>query len=293
MRVGIVLVVVIVAVILGASTVGYWYYGSRPAQPQEFGADFTWEANFLTVRFVPTPQDPDPPLRYSYQWDFGDSGNGTSWGELEPINRTIIQVHRYDRPGTYRVVLTVQDLPRYATVAKNVTVPPQEPVACPNSVGLCFSTTVSGVVDGDTVEIEDGYLKVRLVLVDAPELYESGGAEARGYLQTLCLGSPALIDEDDWQIGADPHGRILAVVYCGGTNANAVMISSGHADTYYLFCSESEFGSEAWTGCSSPPPTPPTAPAPAVERTARNITSSEATRHPTLPAPYGMDLRSP
>jgi len=249
MRVVIVLVVVIVAVIVAVSMAWYWYDGYRPTQPQEFVADFTWEANFLTVRFVPTPQDPDPPLRYSYNWDFGDSGNGTSWTEVDHINRTLTTVHTYDRPGSYKVVLTVGDLPRYATVAKNVTVPPQEPSACPNSVGLCFSTTVSGVVDGDTVDVEGGYLRIRLVLVDAPELSESGGAEVRGYLETLCLGSPALIDEDDWQIGADPYGRILAVVYCGGANANAAMISSGHADTYHSFCTESEFGSEAWTGC--------------------------------------------
>ena len=32
------------------------------------------------------------------------------------------------------------------------------------------------------------------------------------------------------------------------------MISSRHADTYFRFCSESEFGGDAWAGCSSPPP---------------------------------------
>ncbi len=37
----------------------------------------------------------------------------------------------------------------------------------------------------------------------------------------------------------------------------SAMISSGHADTSCESCSESEFGSGAWTGCSSPPPPPP------------------------------------
>ena len=50
------------------------------------------------------------------------------------------------------------------------------------------------------------------------------------------------------------------MVTCGGTNANAALIAAGHADTYYQFCSESEFGGEAWTGCSSPPPPPPPPP---------------------------------
>jgi len=44
------------------------------------------------------------------------------------------------------------------------------------------------------------------------------------------------------------------VVICGGMNANAARIASGHADTYRQFCSESAFGGEAWTGCSTPPP---------------------------------------
>jgi micrococcal nuclease len=66
---------------------------------------------------------------------------------------------------------------------------------------------------------------------------------------SICAGAHALIDEDDFQIGADPYGRVLAVVYCDGTNANAAMIASGLAKTYYRFCSSSEFEHESWTGC--------------------------------------------
>lgn len=121
---------------------------------------------------------------------------------------------------------------------------------------LCIETTVTQVVDGDTIDVGSG-LRIRLVLVDAPEPGETGGPGAKTYLESLCLGAQALIDEDDWQVGDDPYGRVLAVVHCRGTNANAAMISSGHADTYYYFCSASEFGNEAWTGCSSPPPPPP------------------------------------
>ncbi len=137
--------------------------------------------------------------------------------------------------------------------------PPREQSDCPRSTGLCIEREVTRVIDGDTLDVEGG-LRIRLVLVDAPELSESGGLEARDYLTDLCLGTLALIDEDDFQISDDPYGRILAVVYCGGTNANAALISSGHADTYHRFCSESEFGSKAWTGCSSAPPPPPPPP---------------------------------
>ncbi len=133
--------------------------------------------------------------------------------------------------------------------------PPPEQSDCPRSNGLCEEREVTRVIDGDTLDVEGG-LRIRLVLVDAPELSESGGTAARDFLTDLCLGSLALIDEDDFQIGDDPFGRTLAVVYCDGTNANAALISSGHAYTYSRFCSESEFESQAWTGCSSPPPPP-------------------------------------
>jgi len=120
----------------------------------------------------------------------------------------------------------------------------------------CFETNVTRVVDGDTVDVSGG-LRIRLVLVDAPELSEIGGPEAKTYLESLCLNASALIDEDDLQVGDDPYGRVLAVVYCAGTNANAAMISAGRAETYYAFCSDSEFGNETWTGCSTSPPPPP------------------------------------
>lgn len=136
--------------------------------------------------------------------------------------------------------------------------PPQEQSPCPKSFGLCIERNVTRVTDGDTLDVE-GDLQIRLVLVDAPELYETGGSAAQLYLENLCLNSLALIDEDDFQIGDDPYGRVIAVVYCRGTNANAAMISSGHAETYYEFCDESEFGKEEWTGCASAPPPPPPA----------------------------------
>src|SRR5713226_8220386 len=119
-----------------------------------------------------------------------------------------------------------------ASGGNNPTTTNPTPSACPRSVGLCIERNVTRVIDGDTLDIEGG-LRIRLVLVNAPELNASGGPESRDYLTGLCLGSRALVDEDDFQIGRDPYGRVLAVVYCGGTNANAAMMSSGHATTYY------------------------------------------------------------
>ncbi|MFQ5919238.1 MAG: thermonuclease family protein, partial [Thermoplasmata archaeon] len=61
--------------------------------------------------------------------------------------------------------------------------PPQEP-DCPNTVGLWVYCEVTRVLDGDTLDIEDGR-RIRLVLVDAPGLSEPGGPEARDYLTDL------------------------------------------------------------------------------------------------------------
>ncbi len=87
--------------------------------------------------------------------------------------------------------------------------PPPEQSDCPRSNGLCVKREVTRVIDGDTLDVQGG-LRIRLVLVDAPELSESGGPAARDFLTDLCLGSLALIDEDDFQIGNDPFGRTLA-----------------------------------------------------------------------------------
>lgn len=82
---------------------------------------------------------------------------------------------------------------------------------CYGSAG-CYTGHVSKVIDGDTIEV-DG-VSVRLVLVDTPEYGEYGYDEAGNYIRALCpVGSPVLIDVDDWQ-ESDRYGRILGVVYC-------------------------------------------------------------------------------
>src|SRR5437667_11560603 len=47
--------------------------------------------------------------------------------------------------------------------------PNPTPSACPRSVGLCIERNVTRVIDGDTLDVE-GSIRIRLVLVNAPEL---------------------------------------------------------------------------------------------------------------------------
>src|SRR3989304_2459601 len=100
--------------------------------------------------------------------------------------------------------------------------PPPETDPTPGCKGtdanaLCYVGTVTHIVDGDTLDVGD--YRIRLVLVDAPERGQSGFTEATNLLASTCpVGSQARVDEDDWQIGDDPYGRVLAVVTCGGSS---------------------------------------------------------------------------
>jgi hypothetical protein len=70
---------------------------------------------------------------------------------------------------------------------------------------------ITGVVDGDTVELLGGQ-RVRLVGYNAYELSEPLGALARQELRSLCLGE-AYLDVDDLE-PQDRHGRVLGYLWC-------------------------------------------------------------------------------
>ncbi len=114
----------------------------------------------------------------------------------------------------------------------------------------CFDGTITKIVDGDTLEVND--VSIRLTLVDAPEYNEEGGSEATAFASSICpIGSTAKVDEDDGQTEGS-YGRMIAVVYCRGKNLNAELIINGYATVYEEFCNVSEFANEDWAkehGC--------------------------------------------
>lgn len=128
--------------------------------------------------------------------------------------------------------------------------PPPPPAAtdptCRGTAG-CFTGAVTYIVDGDTLDIGD--TRIRLALVNTPEVGDPGSQEATDATTAICpIGSSALVDEDDGQTGGS-YGRTIAVVYCGGTNLNAALLAGGYAVLVDYYCSVSEFADEAWTGC--------------------------------------------
>jgi micrococcal nuclease len=124
------------------------------------------------------------------------------------------------------------------TVYKSGSVPQQSSLVAPSRINVELQGTVTGIVDGDTIDV-DG-TRIRLALVDTPERGESGFMEATQFTASLCpIGSTAQVDVDDGQ--APSYGRTVAVVYYGGRNLNAELWRNGYARIDERFLGVSEF----------------------------------------------------
>ena len=117
--------------------------------------------------------------------------------------------------------------------------------------------TITGVVDGDT--LDRGEERIRLSLVNTPERGESGYVDATNFMHEHCpVGTHAVYDEDDGQPDGS-YGRLIAAVWCLGHDdempdkpINAMLVESGHARVLPWFCESSEFGDHDWAqdiGC--------------------------------------------
>jgi micrococcal nuclease len=113
----------------------------------------------------------------------------------------------------------------------------------------CIQGTVTDIVDGDTLDVDS--IRIRLTLVNTPEIGEAGYDEATAFTLSLCpVGSQALVDEDDIQTGGS-FGRMVAKVTCGDKILNAELLDNGYAKVLTQYCSSTEFIHEDWAkrGC--------------------------------------------
>lgn len=114
----------------------------------------------------------------------------------------------------------------------------------------CFTGTVTKIVDGDTLDVDNR--RIRLALVNTPERGDTGFSEATAFTSLLCpVGSTVLVDQDDGQL-FDRYDRMVAKVFCDGRILNAELLYAGHAEMYTQFCTVSEFANESWAreyGC--------------------------------------------
>jgi len=107
------------------------------------------------------------------------------------------------------------------------------------------------VVDGDTFDaFPTG--RVRLADIDAPEFWEEGYEESKGYLTSLILGKTVYLDVDDVSV-MDRYNRLVCVVYVRYNsthilNVNLLLVIKGYAklSDYPNEFSPSEWGLYAY-----------------------------------------------
>ena len=118
--------------------------------------------------------------------------------------------------------------------------------------GGCFEGTVTKVIDGDTLDINN--VRIRLALVNTPETYQDGYLQAKQYVESNCgVGTRAMVDEDDGQ-KAGSYGRMIGLVFCDrlDPSLNKAILTSGNAKVLAQYCGVSEFSDKDWAqqyGC--------------------------------------------
>lgn len=91
--------------------------------------------------------------------------------------------------------------------------------------------TVVGVVDGDTVELEDGR-RVRLVGIDTPERGDADYDSAAAVTERMVLRQRVRLEYDRDQL--DRYGRTLAFLWVGDHLVNSEIVRAGWAWCYFF-----------------------------------------------------------
>src|SRR2546428_13638816 len=107
-------------------------------------------------------------------------------------------------------VLAYSYLPRTSPSGSSSGNPPAGTPQC-KGTAACFTASVTYIVDGDTLDV--GSTRIRLALVNSPEVGEPGYTEAKQFTSQTCPVAPsAFVDEDDGQQGGS-YGGLVALVY--------------------------------------------------------------------------------
>jgi len=97
------------------------------------------------------------------------------------------------------------------------------------------TATVMRVIDGDTVELDDGD-KVRYLLINAPETTNGHddcfGTNAAQFNSDMVLGKQISLAYDTEC--RDIYGRLLAYVTVAGQDVNALEVERGYACVLYI-----------------------------------------------------------
>lgn len=104
------------------------------------------------------------------------------------------------------------------------------------SHSVCFGqfTKVKRVVDGDTFVTESGE-RVRLIGINAPEMKEFYGIEAKEHLKDLIEGKDVELTSDHKSKDRDRYSRLLRYVVLNEVDINEQMIRDGYALLKFRF----------------------------------------------------------
>lgn len=105
-------------------------------------------------------------------------------------------------------------------------------MGCTHSRAQTWTAQVVHVQDGDTIYVhapgQAHAVSVRIQGIDAPEICQAWGPQARQALQALVQQGPvSLLGR-----GHDSYGRTLAQVFLQGQDVGRTMVAQGHAWSY-------------------------------------------------------------
>jgi endonuclease YncB( thermonuclease family) len=109
--------------------------------------------------------------------------------------------------------------------------PPTTAVPAPPPPPIAPASTVSAVIDGDTVDLSDGE-RVRLIGIDTPEQGQPGYAAAALAMSAMVLGHQVVLSPGAQQ-DRDRYGRLLRYVDVDGQDVGLAMIAQGWAVARY------------------------------------------------------------
>jgi endonuclease YncB( thermonuclease family) len=97
---------------------------------------------------------------------------------------------------------------------------------------------VVGITDGDTltllVDLEE--VRIRLAQIDAPEMDQPYGKQAKAALSTLAFRKQARVEVVD----IDRYGRTVGEIFADGIDVNREMVREGHAWAYTKYSHTTE-----------------------------------------------------
>ncbi|OFV68312.1 MAG: micrococcal nuclease [Candidatus Syntrophoarchaeum caldarius] len=93
------------------------------------------------------------------------------------------------------------------------------------------TAVVTSVIDGDTVELQNGE-RVRLLGINTPEMGQPYYEEATNMLKKLIEGKTVMLEKDVED--KDKYGRLLRYIYIDDRFVNLELVREGYANVYII-----------------------------------------------------------